>query len=390
MAARQWPRWLLVGLTVLAMIVGGLVVVPRLTVLPVGASDFNAYWSASRLLLGGRDPTDPSNMLEMERAYFDPVQDFIMMAWNPPTLWVFMLPLAWLPFQTARVTWLLINVTLAMVSCWMLGLVYLPRGRVALMLIYLLLAICFSPMLLAFWTGQITFLVVFGVALSLLLVKQQRWFGAGAVLIMTSVKPHLVILVGPYLLLYMAARRKWAGWFGLGLAGGVCVALLFILRPTWLVDFTRLLNAPPLDWATPTLGGFLSLYGVGRWMRFIGLGFLVVLPVLISRPDKFPVGTIVSVLVLLTIPTTFFGWSYDQSLLLIPMAQLVGWLFGPVRSAVGRWGLIMAAVAALVANMAQRVATTDEVYFLWVPLAWAGIYAAASYLRRNTSKPSLP
>lgn len=390
MAAWQWPRWLLLSLTVLALVISCTVLGPRLVAFPIGASDFNAYWSASRLLFEGRNPSDPANMLEMERAYFNPDQDFTMMAWNPPTLWVFMLPLAWLPFQTARVTWLLINVTLAAVSCLMLGCVYLPRGRVAPLLTYLLLAAFFSPMLLAFLTGQITFLVVFGVAASLFLIKRQRWFETGAVLILTSVKPHLVILVGPYLLLYLAAHRKWAGWLGLGLAGVMCIVILFVLRSSWLVDFMGLLDAPPLDWATPTLGGFLSLYGVGRWVRFTGLGFLLVLPILIRRPEQFPLETAVSVLVLLTIPTTFFGWSYDQSLLLVPIAQLVGWLFGPMRPASGRWLLVTAMIVALAVNLAQRVVTTDEVYFFWVPLAWAGIYAAAGYLRRNTNKPLLP
>jgi hypothetical protein len=379
----------LLSLTVLGVVFGGTVVVQRLATLPIGASDFNAYWSASRLLLEGRNPTDPANMLEMERAYFNPDQDFTMMAWNPPMLWVFMLPVAWLPFQTARVTWLLINVTLAMASCLMLGRVYMPRGRVAPLLTYLLLAACFSPMLLAFLTGQVTFLVVFGVAACLFMVKQQWWFGAGAALILTSVKPHLVILVGPYLLLYIAARRKWAGWLGLGLSGAACVAILFVLRSSWLVDFMGLLDAPPVDWATPTLGGLLSLYGAGRWVRFIGLGFLLVLPVLIRRPEQFSLETSASVLTLLTIPTTFFGWSYDQSLLLIPIAQVVGWLFEPMRSALGRWLLVAAMLAALAANMAQRVATTDEVYFFWVPLAWAGVYVATRYLRRNTSSPLL-
>ena len=390
MSAWQWPRWLLLSLTILVMIVGGPVLLQRLSLLPIGASDFNAYWSASRLLLQGRNPTDPANMLEMENAHFNPDQDYTMMAWNPPTLWVFMLPLAGLPFQTARVAWLLINVTLAMVACLMSALLYLPQGRIAPLLAYLLLAASFSPMLLAFLTGQITFLVVFGVAAALFLVKRERWFWAGAALVLTSVKPHLVILVAPYLLLYMAARRKWVGWLGLGLTGAMCGVVLFALRPSWPVDFMSLLDAPPIDWATPTLGGLLSLYGAGRWVRFIGLGFLLALPGLIRRPESFSLETSASVLVLLTLPTTFFGWSYDQSLLLIPIAQVVGWLFEPMRPALGRWLLVAAVIAALAANMAQRIATTDEVYFFWVPLAWVGIYAAAGYLRRNTSSPSLP
>ncbi len=380
MADTGWRQWILWSLVALAVVVGGIVFVRRLVTVPIGVSDFNAYWAASRLLLEGRNPSDYDNMLEMERAHFDPDKDFAMMTWNPPTLWVFLLPLAWMPFNVARSIWLLINVALILVSCLALGSVYLPRGRVAPLLIYYLVMVFFSPMLLAILTGQVTFLCVFGVAASMFLIKCERWFWAGAVLVLASVKPHMVMLVGPYLMFYMALRRKWAGWLGLGVAGIACLVILCILRPSWIIDFSALLDAPPIDWATPTIGGFLALYGVGPWLRYAGIGFLLLLPFFLCRPKPVSLETAVSVLILLTIPTTFFGWSYDQSLLLVPIAQIVGWLFGPVRSVVGRWMVIAAMVVTMVVNMAQRVAGTSDVYFFWVPLAWGAIYALASWV----------
>ena len=56
----------------------------------------------------------------------------------------------------------------------------------------------------------------------------------------------------------------------------------------------------------------------------------------------------------------------------------VGWLFGLLRSAAGRWVLVAAMVAAITANVVQRVIETSEVYFFWVPLAWGVIYALAA------------
>jgi hypothetical protein len=380
MADTGWRRWTLWSLVALVVVVGGIAFVQWLVTIPVGVSDFNAYWAASRLLLEGRNPSDPDNMLKMERDHFNPDQDFVMMTWNPPTLWVFMLPLARMPFEVARSIWMLVNVALIVVSCLMLGLVYLPKGHVAPLLTYYLVMALFSPMLLVILTGQIVFLVVFGVAASMFLIKRERWFWAGAVLILTSVKPHLVMLVTPYLMFYMAMRRKWAGWIGLGVAGAVCLVILFILRPSWIVDFSALLDAPPINWATPTIGAFLGLYGVGPWLRYVGIGFLLLLPVFLCRPKPVSLETSASVLILLTIPTTFFGWSYDQSLLLVPIAQIVGWLFGSVRSVMGRSVVIAAMVVTMVVNMAQRVAKTSEVYFFWVPLAWGVIYALASWL----------
>lgn len=373
-------RWVLWGLVLLAVVLGGIVFVRWVVALPIGASDFNAYWAASRLFMEGRNPSDPDNMLEMEHTHFDPDQDFVMMTWNPPTLWVFMLPLAWMSFQMARSIWLLVNVVLILVSCLMLGLVYLPRGRVMPLLTYYLVVSFFAPMLLAILAGQVTFLVLFGVAASIFLIKHERWFWAGAVLILTSVKPHMVMLVGPYLMLYMAMRRKWAGWVGLGVAGVTCLVILFVLRPSWIADFGAVLEEPPIDWATPTIGGFLSIHGVGPWVRYIGIGALLLLPLFLRQSESISLETAASVLILVTVPTTFFGWSYDQSLLLAPIAQIVGWLFDPLRSALGRWVVVAAMVLVMMTSLVQRVFQMSDVYFFWVPMAWGAIYVFASWL----------
>ena len=380
MAGDGWRRWALGGLVVLAIVLGGVVFIKRVVGVPIGASEFNAYWAASRLLLEGRNPSDPDNMLEIERAHFAPEQSSAMMTWNPPTMWVFMLPLAWMPFQVARSVWLLTNVALVLISCLLLGLVYLPKGRVAPLLIYYLVVSFFAPVLLTILSGQITFLVVFGVAASIFLLKHERWFWAGAVLVLTSVKPHLMMLAGPYLMLYMAMRRKWAGWLGLGAAGAVCLVILFALRPTWIVDFSTLLDAPPVDWATSTIGGFLVWHGVGSWVRYVGLGFLLLLPFFLRQSELVPLETAVSVLTLVTIPTTFFGWSFDQSLLLVPIAQIIGWLFTPSRLVMMKWGLCVSMILAITANLAQRTMEMSEVHFFWVPLAWGMIYALASWM----------
>lgn len=319
-------------------------------------------------------------MLEVELGHFDPNPEFVMMTWNPPPLWVPVLLIAWIPIRVARSVWLLINVFVVLVSCLMLRFVYILKEGVRPLLSYHIIASVFPPALLAILAGQIAFLVLFGVAASVFLIKRERWFWAGAVLTLTSVKPHMVMLVGPYLVAYMATRRKWAGWLGLGVAGVGCLAILFILRPGWVADFSSLLDAPPIDWATPTVGGFLSLLGVGQWVRYAGIAFLLLIPVFLLREKPVSLDTAASVLILVTIPTTFFGWSYDQSLLLVPIAQIVGWLSGPASSVATRCTSGAAMVVAIAINLAQRVVQTSEVWFLWVPLAWGGIYGLAWWM----------
>ena len=64
-------------------------------------------------------------------------------------------------------------------------------------------------------TMEATFLVLLGLVCSMILIRKEQWFWAGASLILTTVKPHMALLAVPYLLLYISYRRKWQGWLGL-------------------------------------------------------------------------------------------------------------------------------------------------------------------------------
>jgi len=373
-------------LTLLTIAMVGIFIVRWAASSSLGSIDFNAYWSASRLLLQGRNPCDVQNMLEMEQAYYDPDQDWAMMVWNPPTLWVLMLPVAWMPFQAARVAWLISNVTLLLVLCFLLKHIYFPVRSALIFFVFCLGSALFAPVLITIIAGQITFLVLFGLTACLFLMKRDRWFLAGAALVLTSPKPHMVMLTLPYLLLFMARKRKWWGWAGFAAGGAVCAAVLFALRPGWIADYGAVLDNPPTNWATPTVGGFLQTRGLGgAWLDYAGLGFLALLPLFLAQPDRFSPESVTGLLTLLTIPFTFFGWSYDQSLLLLPIAQLVNWASASTVLRLNRWTIAVLATATVVGNIVHRVFAASEVEYFWVPLAWAAIYALAWAMNRRAS-----
>lgn len=371
------------GLVTLAVAVLGITTARLLEGSSVGEADFYVYWAAGRLFLEGRNPCDAENMLAVERKVYDPDQRSVMMAWNPPSLWVLILPLAWMPFGAARSVWLLTNVSLLLACCVMLRSIALAGRSAGSFLVYCLTAAVFPPVLLTIFAGQITLLVLFGVVASLYLIRREHWFWAGAALVLTSVKPHLVLLVGPYLLLYMAKRRKWAGWIGLGAAGAVCVLILCARRAAWLEDYLSVVDIFSVDWATPTIGGLLGFYGCGRWARLFSVVGFLLLPLLLRGERPVALETAVSVLILVTLPTTFFGWSFDHSLLLVPVAQIIGWLSGPLLARAEKCTVGGAMAAAVVTDIAQRIAQTSEVFYLWVPLAWGGIYGMAWWMVRR-------
>jgi hypothetical protein len=353
----------------------------------IGTCDFGAYWSASYLFSRGENPCSASNMLAVERTHVKPSRDRAMMAWNPPTLWVFLLPLAQLSFDTARAVWLLTNIGLLAISCLMLQRVYFPDTPMWVLVVFYSIVVLFGPVLIAILYGQVVFLVLFGIAAALFLIQRQKWWVAGLVVILTTPKPHLAMLSVPYLMSYLALRRRWRGWLGLGTAGVACLLVLFALRPSWMLDYAAYLDAPLTEWKTPTIGGVMRAAGVGRWAQFVGLGLLVLLPVMLWDPQHPEPEEAVSLLTLVTVPSTFFGWSYDQSLLIVPIAQVVGWLSEPEVSLASRLLVGALALAISVASLRHRVVAASEAEFLWVPLAWGGVYALAWTVTNEGSSP---
>jgi len=363
------PRWLLLGLLILAGLVCTLLLrnIPSTTSL--GRNDFIGYWSATYLLRSGQNPYDLQLMDQLQHVQMKTGLDATIMAWNPPTLFVLLLPLSWLSFTTARFVWLTINLIIVLTASLMVARLYIPKGNNAFALIFLAFAMGFPQVLSGFYMGQVTFLVYLGLVGCMVLIRKGQWFWAGAALILTIHKPQLVVLPLIYLLIIMARQGQYRGWAGLFMAGAVCSIILFILRPACISDVLGEMKIAPVHWATPTIGGFLSYLQITELARSLILLLLPLPFILALTPAGISMETAVALLTLITIPTTFFGWSYDQTMLLIPVAQVFGWMSGSRNKIVNFWfGLAM--IIALGFNYIERARATNEVYYLWVPLFW--------------------
>jgi hypothetical protein len=355
----------------------------------VGGGDFTGYWSATYLFHNGQNPYDP-NLLEFtQHVQMQSGLDYTIMAWNPPTLFVFLLPLAWLPFTTAKFVMLLMNLIIVLGTSLMLSRLYLPTNNMRLILIYLMLAISMPQVISGLFMGQVTFFVLLGLVSSMALIKKGQWFWAGAVLVFTSIKPHMAILAVIYLLILMAQHRQYKGWLGLIVAGIVCVIVLFVFRFSWINDLLGETAIAPVNWATPTIGGLLSYHHITEYGRYLII-LLLPLPFLLSRyQTTISMEFSVALLTLITVPFTFFGWSYDQTILLIPIAQIFG-LTSRLNNKTFNFWLALTVIIALVSNYWQRLFNTNDVYYFWVPLFWCLIFGLAWYLYSIKSKSHDP
>lgn len=373
------PRWLITGLLI-SLGLGCLVILWNIAyVTNLGGEDFVVYWSATYLFHNGLNPYNPALMRGVLQTLIPIAPDYTPMAWNPPFLFIFLLAFAWLPYTTAKFIWLITNIVTVLVATLMLARMYFPAGKHNLVLIYVLFAFSLPQVVVGIFIGQVTFLVLLGVVACMLLIKKGQWFWAGTVLILTTIKPHMVILVLIYLLLIMARRRKYQGWAGLALAGLICVAGLFVFRLEWVKDLIGEMSIAPVHWGTPTIGGLLSYYGVSEAARYMILLFLP-LPIILARYEAIvKLELAVALLTLITVPTTFFGWSFDQTIMLIPIALVFSWMIRSKNKAV-KAGFFIAIGIALVVNWSLRIFNSDDVFFVWYPLFWWIIFGVFWYL----------
>jgi len=340
-----------------------------------GEIDFTGYWSATYLLHNGENPYSVELMGTVQRLQAHSTLGVTLMAWNPPFLFVFLLPLAWLPFTIAKFVWLVINILTVTTAGWLLTQLYLPAENPRLKLIFLIFAIGFPAVLAGLYMGQVTFLVLGGLVACMSLIKKEQWFWAGAALIFTTVKPHIVILPVIYLLVYMARRRQFKGWLGLASAGLACIIILFTFRSDVLYDLLGETMITRVNWATSTIGGLVSYLGVSEKARYLIVLFLPLPFLLASYPEKINLELSVALLTLITVPTTIFGWSYDQAVLLIPIAQVFHWL---VRLKY-KLPILISIAGATALNYYQRLVTINEVYYVWIPLFWLLLFCIIWY-----------
>jgi hypothetical protein len=140
--------------------------------------DFMGYWSSTYLLHNGENPYSVDLMTAVQQIEVHSALDVTIMSWNPPILFVFLLPLAWMSFSTAKFVWLLINLTLMLSAGLMLTRIYLPSSSPRVKLIFLTFAIGFPAVIAGLYMGQVTFLVFWGLVLCLALIRKEQYYAA--------------------------------------------------------------------------------------------------------------------------------------------------------------------------------------------------------------------
>lgn len=372
-----------------AVLVAGLAVFPD-TFSDPHSNDLTAYWAAGRLNLHGRNPYDARNLLEVERE-IGWQKPHPLMLWNPPWALGPTMALGALDFTFARNLWLVLQLALTLGCGIALWRYY--RGPAEFDWVCVPLTLIFAPLVLSMKYGQVGPVCLLGLTGFLWLERNRRDLLAGAVLSLAAMKPHLVYMVWPAVLVWSIASRRWKIALGLLGAGLALAAVPLLTNPGVYGDYIAMMTTPPppelaklfiKNQDSPTFGWQLrQLLGEDRFSlqyvpTLLGLVWLAWYGWRHRRAWKWE--RQMPVLLLASICTAAYGaWPAD-SLLLLPAVIAVA---ATVAVRNERSEIVLATgvlVLLTLATFAIERRRTTEAYVLVPPLYFA---AYLYFLRRD-------
>jgi len=342
---------------------------------PTSVTDFAAYWTAGRELSASRNPYNTDSIFALEQQLgFTGRKPLIMR--NPPWVLPFVLPFGLLSYSMAQRIWLGICLAAILASCHLLWRLY-GETKHPYWLAWALSA-AFLPVATVLALGQIGPLILLGVVGFLDSEHQRRdgWAGAHAFLI--ALKPHLVFLFWPALLLWTAWYRRWRAV--LGLAAGLCVASLIPImfdRRIFADYFELWKRAGIAEELTPTPSGALRLlFGVEhRWLQF--LPAVVALIWFLNHwrrvrgdwhwPEQMPW------LLLVSLSATPYAWFFDQVTLLPCVLQVAAAVMAaPRRNWLGPAFIYLSTNGV---TLALILAHRTTFWYAWTAPFWLVLYS---------------
>jgi hypothetical protein len=344
----------------------------------MGVNDFVEYWAAARLLLTGFNPYSPEQLFVLQRSV-GWAEEIPLIMWNPPWVFVFILPFGLLDFAIGQFFWLLLHSTLILycgIKLW-----HLHGGPVRYTRIAWIATFTFFPTYIVLLLEQIGPMILFGVVGFLHFQKQRQWGRAGAMLPLIAIKPHLVYLLWIALLFWVLEHRQWKLVFGAFVSGVFVILVPITLNSAIFNQYLQLhLTAPPptpFDWSTPTIGRALREFFVvpGIWLQLLPtlLGMLWFTFFWRRHRQTWDWIQLTPLLLLVSVATTFFAWTLDQVILLPAIVQGAVWLANGtpariVRSIVALYFLIT------VACVAVKFFSPYDFWYFWLAPSWLLLY----------------
>ena len=365
---RRIVLWALLFLSLLALIK----LLPNLTqpnVIP--ADDYVRFWASAKLTLAGDNPYDSSNIDRMQTEAGAESSDtgITSIVLNPPWALSLLLPLGLLSYPLSRLAWLFLSIILLIISTQMLWRFY--RGAAGQKWIGWIAVFIFAPTISVLEKGQITPLLLVGVVGFLYFTEYHRNdLAAGAFLALASIKPQVMYIFWIALLFWVIKQRRWLILAGVGVTLLLLTLLTIIFDPQVIRQYlTSMQTYQTAEWATPTFGSYLRYFWLGTssmWPQFLPaiLGIVWFVYYWIKHANRWSWVDALPVILLASIFTAPYAWTYDYVILAPAIIQAVIWLYQAAK----KWSAVLLAILFLAISLLDLGLHTklSDFWFLWL------------------------
>jgi hypothetical protein len=157
------------------------------------------------------------------------------------------------------------------------------------------------------------------------------------------------------------------------------------LYPSWPISFWQLATSGMSSLReTPSLSGLLIVAGQPTLTKWLWV-FCLVLAVFIwwRNGRDWRLETLIDVSLPIGLMVAPIGWSYDQVMLLFPVIHLARWSLDGSLNKIQSILVVVSLIIADSFSFIVRLFSPSEVWFFWIPLVVALVYAFAWQARKK-------
>lgn len=358
-----------------------------------GQGDFLAYWSASHLLISGNNPYDHSSLSTLEKSTTsgtDSQGEMFLNTWNPPWLILLLAPLGLIPYQLSALVWMFCNtviIGLTLILSWQICTgIQASRGILVVFLAGFLFGVTISYLAI----GQITALVVLGMVLFVWWQDHHSDRLAGAALLLTTIKPQISYFFLLIVLIWIIRSRRWQIIMGLIYVTLFSLAVFWIIYPSWVHDYFLLIKSMPYSSIyTSTIGSFMASIFHTKVFYFSAVILLFFVKPIIRFLEKAGWFTVMNIALLVSLPLSPFGFTFDQIVILPSIVQIIAWLWNqqiPAKSS-----KIIIACLVLFYLFVLRLLSINGLEYYWfviIPIIYLPVYLITLKISHRSQKLS--
>jgi hypothetical protein len=358
-----------------SLLIAGIVVLLRLAPILakpeyIPVDDFFQFWAGGSQNLQAKNPFDPVAIEQLRiQQGSNPGSDKVPIMLNPPWMMALSMPFGLISYPVSRLTWLLLCIIIVLVSALTLWRLYSsnPKQRwLAILAVFI-----YAPTISVLEKGQLTSLVLLGLTgfLYFTVYKRNDWM-AGVCLYLVSSKPQVVVLFWLAVLIWVIQQHRWLVLVSTALTVIMLTLISIAFNPPIIQQYMVMLQTYGIsDWANPTIGAYLRFFWFGLdkfWLQFLpsALASIWFIVYWVRRQGAWDWKMEMPVILLVSLVTAPYAWTYDQVVLIPVIIQSAIWLAADWK----RWSARIFVIVFLALSMLDLYLHTrfDEFWFIWL------------------------